>query len=65
MMRTRVVLDQKKLNAAKKAFGINTTKGLLDFALDELLKMHGRKDILTLKGKVKLDLDLNTSRKVG
>jgi hypothetical protein len=65
MIRTNVVLDEKKLKAAKKAFDISTTKDLLDFALDELLKMQNRKDILNLKGKVKVEADLNTSRKTG
>jgi len=65
MIRTNVVLDEKKLKAAKKAFDISTTKDLLDFALDELLKMQNRKDILNLKGKVKVETDLNTSRKTG
>ena len=65
MIRTNVVLDEKKLKAAKKAFDIKTTKDLLDFALDELLKAQGRKDILKLKGKVKVELDLNTTRKTG
>ena len=65
MIRTNVVLDEKKINAAKKAFDITTTKDLLDFALSEILKMHSRKEILSLKGKVKLDLDLNSTRKTG
>ncbi len=65
MVRTNVVLDEKKVKAAKKAFSIETTKDLLDFALTELLKTHRRKDILSLKGKLKLDIDLETSRKTG
>lgn len=65
MIRTNVVLDEKKLKAAKKAFDISTTKELLDFALDEILKMQSRKDILNLKGKVKVEVDLNAVRKIG
>jgi hypothetical protein len=65
MIRTNVVLDEKKLKEAKKAYDISTTKELLDFALDQLLKMQRRKDILNLKGKVKVDLDLRSSRKIG
>ena len=65
MIRTNVVLDEKKLKAAKKAFDISTTKDLLDFALDELLKLQSRKDILNLKGKVKIDIDLDSTRKIG
>lgn len=65
MVRTNVVLDERKLKAAKKAFDIATTKDLLDFALNEILRMYSRKDNLRLKGKVKIDIDLNTSRKTG
>lgn len=65
MIRTNVVIDEKKLKAAKKAFDIATTKDLIDFALDELLKMHRRKDILALRGRIKLDLDLSRSRETG
>lgn len=65
MLRTNVVLDEKKLKKAKKAFDLSTTKELLDFALDQLLKMQRRKDILNLKGKLKVDLDLRSSRKIG
>ncbi len=65
MIRTNVVLDEKKLKAAKRAFDIATTKELLDFALTELLKMHGRKNILSLKGKIKVDIDLDKSRETG
>jgi hypothetical protein len=56
------VLDEKKVKAAKRAFDIETTKDLLDFALSELLRTHSRKGILALKGKVKIDIDLNQSR---
>lgn len=46
MKRTNVVLDEKKIKAAKKAFQITTTKDLLDFALTEILRMRGRERIL-------------------
>lgn len=65
MVRTNVVLDELKFRAAKKAFDIVTTKDLLDFALNEILRMYSRRDILRLKGKVKIDIDLHTSRKTG
>ena len=65
LIRTNVVIDEKKLKAAKRAFDIATTKDLIDFALTELLKMHQRKNILSLKGKVKMHLDLNKSRETG
>lgn len=64
-MRTNVVLDEKKVKAAKKAFQIQTTKELLDFALTEILKRHDRKRILELQGKIDVELDLNRTREAG
>src|SRR4051812_2435076 len=64
MKRTNVEIDEKKLKAAKKAFDIDTTKDLIEFALTELLKIHNRKNILKLKGKIQIDLDLDESRKM-
>lgn len=63
MKRTNVVLDEKKLKIAKRVFDIPTTKDLLDFALSELIKTHDRRKILNLKGKIKIDLDLDELRK--
>lgn len=63
MKRTNVVIDEKKLKAAKKAYDIETTKEIIDLALDELLRLRDKKQILELKGKVKLDLDLDQLRK--
>ena len=65
MKRTNVELDEKKVKEAKRAFDIETTKDLLDLALSELLRSHRRKRILELKGKVKIELDLDESRKTG
>ncbi len=65
MIRTNVLIDEKKLKAAKRAFDILTTKDLIDFALTELLKSQSRKKILDLKGKVRIDIDLDTSRSTG
>jgi hypothetical protein len=61
-VRTTVVLDEKKVKAAKRAFDIATTKDLTDFALSKLLRAHNRMGILALKGKVKIDIDLDQSR---
>lgn len=62
MKRTNVVLDEKKVKEAKQAFDVQTTRELLDLALTELLRMHRRKNVLSLRGKLKLDLDLDKSR---
>jgi len=65
LIRTNVLIDEKKLKAAKKEYDISTTKEIIDFALTEILKTHRRKKILNLKGKVKIDLDLDSSREAG
>lgn len=65
MKRTNVTVDEKKIKELKKAFDIDTTKDLIDFALVQLLKTHQRKNILKLKGKVALDIDLDEFRKTG
>lgn len=65
MKRTNVVIDEKKIRDLKRAFDLDTTKEVIDLALTELLKSHRRKGILALKGKVRLDLDLNQTRKLG
>jgi Arc/MetJ family transcription regulator len=65
LKRTNVEIDEAKLKAAKKAFDLETTKDVIDFALTELLKTHDRKNILKLKGKIKIDLDLDESRMLG
>ena len=62
MKRTNVVLDEKKVKAAKREYEIETTKDLIDYALSELLRAKQRKKILALKGKVEIDLDLKKSR---
>lgn len=64
MKRTNVVIDEIKLREAKRALDLHTTKEVIDAALTELLKMHQRKSILSLRGKVKLDLNLNKTRKL-
>ena len=63
MKRTNVVIDERKLKAAKKAYDIETTREIVDLALAELLRTRDKKQILKLKGKVKLDLDLDEIRK--
>ena len=64
MKRTNVVIDEKKLEQAKKVFDIYTTKDLIDFVITEMLKMESRKRILTMKGRLELDLTLDEIRQV-
>ena len=43
--------------------GIETQKGLVDYALRELVRRKEQKSILELKGKVSWEGDLNEMRK--
>lgn len=62
MKRTNIEIDPKKISQLKKAFGLKTTKEIVDLALTELLRSHRRKSILDFQGKVKLEIDLDESR---
>ena len=62
--RTNIVIDEEKVRLAKKAYNISTTKELVDFAVDQLLKAKQREEILKLQGKIKIDFDLDSTRKI-
>jgi Arc/MetJ family transcription regulator len=63
MGRTNVVLDDKLVEKCQKATGIKTRKGLIDFALNEVLRHENQKKLLALKGKVNWQGDLPSWRK--
>jgi Arc/MetJ family transcription regulator len=62
MKRTNVELDEKLLEEGKKATGIKTSKGLIDFALRELLRKHRQRRIRELRGNVRWKGDLDAMR---
>ena len=62
MARTNVVLDEKLVNAALKATKIKTRRALIDYALRELLRHAKQKELLSLRGKIHWEGNLNTSR---
>lgn len=62
MKRTNVVIDEAKIKAALKAYDLKSMREVIDLALTELLKAKQREAILDLKGKVKVEVDLNKSR---
>jgi Arc/MetJ family transcription regulator len=63
MGRTNVVLDDKLVARCQKATGIKTRRGLIDYALHELLRHARQKKILELKGSITWDGDLSAWRR--
>ena len=61
-VRTNIVLDSKLVEAGLKATGFKTRRQLVDFALRELLRHKQQKKLLSLKGKVTWEGDLETMR---
>ena len=57
-MKTSVVLDEKKLSLAKKLGNIQTTREILDKALEEFIHNARRKSMLGLLGKNFFDTKL-------
>ena len=52
-MRTNIHIDDDLLKEAQKLTKIKTKKEVVDYALTELVKMLRRKDLASLRGKVK------------
>ena len=63
MKRTNVVLDEKVIDQAKKATGIQVTRQLLDYALRELLRHCKQRKILKLRGTVEWEGNLGAMRR--
>ncbi len=62
MKRTSVVLDERLLETGLKVTGFKTSRELIDFALRELLRRETQKQLLTLKGRIHWEGDLNAMR---
>jgi len=63
MGRTNIVLDDKLVDACRKATGIKTRRTLIDHALRELFRHESQKKILKLKGKVHWEGNLEEWRR--
>lgn len=63
MTRTNVVLDEELVRRAKGATGIKTIRGLVDYALREIVRHRRQRDILKLRGQVDWEGDLSTMRR--
>ena len=61
-VRTNIVLDSKLIEAGLKATGLKTRRELVDFALRELLRHKQQQKLLSLKGTVDWNGDLEEMR---
>ena len=62
-MRTNIVIDDKLIKKGMEYTGINKKKQLVDFALRELINRKERKRILSLKGKLRWEGNLDEMRR--
>jgi len=53
-MRTNIVLDDELLDSAFCLVQVKTKKELVKLAMKEFVENHSRKNLLDLKGKVKI-----------
>jgi len=63
MHRTNIEMDEKLVAEAMKLTDIKTKKGIVDYALKELVCKRKRKGLLGLEGKVEWTGDLHRMRK--
>jgi len=61
-MRTTLDLPEDLLNEAMKATRIHTKTKVIITALEELIRKNRISKLKTFKGKIDLDIDLNTIR---
>lgn len=63
MGRTNIVLDDRLIREGLRRFKCRSKRELVELALTELLKSGRRRDLLSLRGKVKWDGDLAELRR--
>jgi Arc/MetJ family transcription regulator len=61
-MRTNIEIDDEVLNEVRRLTGTRTKREAVDLALRELVARYRRLDLLKLRGKVRWEGDLETSR---
>jgi Arc/MetJ family transcription regulator len=61
-MRTNIDIDDKLLEDAIKWTGFKSKKETVNHALEELIKLEKRKKLLSLRGKVKWEGNLDEMR---
>jgi Arc/MetJ family transcription regulator len=63
MARTNIELDDRLINKGLKVFKCKSKRELVHLALKELLKSAKRKEVLTLRGQVQWEGDLDELRR--
>ena len=64
MKRTNIVLDERVVAEGKKLTGIETTRGLVDHALRELVRHRRQRGLLRLRGRIRWEGDLAAMRRM-
>jgi len=64
MGRTNIVLDDRLVREGMRRFKCRSKRDLVHLALNELLKGARRRDLLSLRGRVKWDGDLAELRRL-
>lgn len=62
-LRTTVDLPEDVVKEAQQLYGLKTRTATLIFALQRLIEAKKVEDLRSLRGKVKLDIDLKSLRK--
>lgn len=61
-IRTNIVLDKQLLESALQATGMKTRRQLIEYALRELVRHKQQRKLLTLKGAIQWEGDLQAMR---
>lgn len=64
-IRTNIVLDKQLLDVALQVTGIKTRRHLIEHALRELVRHKQQRKLLSLKGNIQWEGDLDTLREAG
>jgi Arc/MetJ family transcription regulator len=54
-MRTNIVIDDQLIEEAMRVSKAKTKKDLINFALEEYISNHKKKNLMDLKGKIEFD----------
>jgi Arc/MetJ family transcription regulator len=61
-MRTNIEIDDKLLHQAMKYAKLKSKKEMVNHALDEYIRLQKRKQLMSLKGKIKWEGNLDEMR---
>ncbi len=63
MKRTNILLDEKLVREGMRTTGIKTRRALVDHALRELVRRERQTDLLSLKGRVQWEGNIDAMRR--